>query len=173
VMTCAPRRRVWQLGPMCTAALLIACTHTNVRAPTTHASRLDTAVARLPRTAYLVALDSSLLRVRGVSQQVWVDGAEPLPITAEDLKTRQAKWGNGEATCSGQASIKFGAPSQQPDGRILLHVIEAAAMPPGWIVGHVYFFRCDRATCRLEHDGQLEEDYLRTCGAGVEFEPLA
>ena len=161
--------RVWAAGLVSTAALLNACAHVNKQAQTAPATRADSAVVALPRAAYLVALDSSLSRIRGVASTVWIDGVEPLPFTAEDLATRQAHRGNGDATCPGKASLRFGAPTQQPDGRILLHVVEATAVPPGWIAGHVYFFRCEGPTCRLEGDGQLEEDYLRTCGAGAEF----
>jgi hypothetical protein len=165
--------RVWASGLVSTAALLSACAHANTRAQTAPATRANSAVVRLPRAAYLVALDSSLHRVRGVASSVWIDGVEPLPFTAEDLAVRQAQRGNGDVTCPREASLRFGAPTQQPDGRILLHVVEAAAVPPGWIVGHVYSFRCPGETCRLEDDGQLEEDYLRTCGPGIEFGPGA
>jgi hypothetical protein len=121
---------------------------------------------QLPRTAYLMALDASLPRVRGTSPRVWVTGEGPLPITAEDLRTRQARAGNEDETCTGEASITFGIPSQQRDGRILLHVIEARAAAPA--VGHLYFFRCNGATCHLEHDGQLEEDYILICPLGIQ-----
>jgi hypothetical protein len=169
-MTWAPRLRIWPKS-MCTAALLIACAQTKARSAITPASASDSAVVQLPRTAYLLALDASLPRVRGRSPRVLVTGEGPLPITAEDLKTRQALAGNADATCAKEASITFGTPSQQPDGRILLHVIEDA--PPGRPVGHIYFFRCNGATCRLEGDGQLEEDYIRICNLGNQFSDTA
>jgi hypothetical protein len=146
---------------MCAAALLIACAQTKARSPTTPASASDSAVVQLPRTAYLMALDASLPRVRGRSPRVLVIGEGALPITAEDLKTRQAVAGNVHEACPKEASITFGIPTQQPDGRILLHVIEDA--PPIPPLGHIYLFRCNGATCRLERDGQLEEDYIRAC----------
>jgi hypothetical protein len=166
------QRRVWASGLVSTAALLSACAHVNQRALTAPATRADSAVVLLPRAAYLVALDSSLHRIRGAASRVWIDGEEPWPFTAEDLAVRQAQRGSGDDRCPGEASLRFGAPTQQPDGRILLHVVEAAAAP-GWIAGHVYFFRCAGATCRLVDDGELEEDYLRTCGPGTEFGPGA
>lgn len=162
-----PQLRVWAWGLVSIVALLSACAHANKRAQSAPTTRPDSAVVRLPRAAYLVALDSSLHRVRGVASRVWIDGVEPLPFTSEDLAGRQAQRGNGDATCPGEAFLRFGAPTQQPDGRILLHVVEGAGVPPRGVVGHVYFFRCAGGTCRLEDDGQLEEDYMRTCGPGV------
>jgi hypothetical protein len=163
-MTCAPRLRVWPKS-MCTAALLIACAQTKARSPITPASVSDSAVVQLPRTAYLMALDASLPRVRERSPRVLVIGEGPLPITAEDLKTRHALAGNADEACPKEASITFGIPTQHRGGRILLHVIEDA--PPVRPVGHIYLFRCNGATCRLERDGQLEEDYIRGCPLGM------
>jgi hypothetical protein len=85
-----------------------------------------------------------------------------LPITPEDLRTRQALAGHQDPTCPWEASITFGIPSQQRDGRILLHVIEEGAAPKQ-AVEHLYFFRCNDASCRLERDDQLEEGYTRLC----------
>jgi hypothetical protein len=163
-MTCAPRLRIWP-KLLCTAALLIACTQAKAGSPISPASVSDSAVVQLPRTAYLMALDASLPRVRRRSPRVLVIGEGPLPITAEDLKTRQALAGNVHEACPKEASITFGIPTQQPDGRILLHVIEDA--PPVPPLGHIYLFRCNGATCRLERDDQLEEDYIRFCPLGM------
>ena len=164
-MTCAPRLRVWPTS-VCTAALLIACAQTKARSPLTPASSSDSAVVQLPRMAYLMALDSSLPRVRGTSPRVWVTGEGALPISAEDLRTRQALAGNKGATCTEEPSITFGIPTQQRDGRIMLHVTEAATAPRR-AVGHLYFFRCNGSNCRLVRDGQLEEDYIFLCPLGM------
>src|SRR5689334_18676004 len=120
-MTCAPRVRI---GPksMCTAALLIACAQTKAGSPIVPASVSDSAVVQLPRTAYLMVLDASLPRVRRKSPRVLVIGEGPVPITAEDSKTRQALAGNVHEACPKEPSITFGIPTQQRDGRIL-HVI--------------------------------------------------
>jgi hypothetical protein len=169
-MTCAPRLRIWRKS-LCTAALLIACAQTKARPAITPASASDSAVVQLPRTAYLMALDASLPRVKGRSPRVLVIGEGALPIMAEDLKTRHALAGNAHEACPKEPSITFGIPTQQPDGRILLHVIEDA--PPVQPLGHIYLFRCNGATCRLERDGQLEETYIRACPMGMHFADTA
>ena len=164
-MTCAPRRPVWPTS-VCTAVLLIACAQAKAPSPVTSASAPDSVVVQLPRAAYLMALDASVPRVRGKSPRVLVTGEGALPITAEDLKTRLAIAGNKDVPCPVEPSITFGMPTQQRDGRIMLHVIEEAAAPRR-AVGHLYFFRCNDATCRLVRDGPLEEDYLLICPLGM------
>jgi hypothetical protein len=165
-------RLAWRprgLSVLCISLLLsasiLACDPSDAAAQ----ARSDSGAALLPRAAYLLALDSSLSRVRHGAPRVWVSDLEPFPFTAQDMESRQALRGNGDATCPGEASVSFDTPTRRPDGRISLHVVEKTPVPPGWTLGHLYMFRCADGACRLEGDGQLEEDFVRTCGPGVEF----
>jgi hypothetical protein len=123
----------------------------------------------LPREAYLVVLDSALGHVRRDELIVMVDGAAPFLLTRDDLRARQSKRGSGSEECPPKSSIWFDAPRLAPDGRIVLHVVEARASPGGWMLGHLYLFRCTDGACRLADHGVLEEDFLRTCGHSAEF----
>jgi hypothetical protein len=118
-----------------------------------------------------MALDASLPSVQPGATRIQIYPADSLPFTEEDLASRglQRGWTKWFA-CQGDAALTYRAPYPVANDRIRLEVVEVS-IPKGYTIGHIYHFRCESGTCRAEYDGQLEEDYILTCGPGVEFGP--
>ena len=149
--------------------LVGACARGNSQ-PKVDAGSTETAL--LPRAAYLLALDSTLVRLGAGGKRVFISSADShLPFTAEDLRARKVK--SREDTCvrAGEAALWFLAPQRQDNGHIRLDVVEATDQS-GMAGGRSYIFRCTTGSCRLEDTAQLNSDYLVGCRASMMSSPI-
>jgi hypothetical protein len=149
----------------CSVALLVHCApqlSTNVAPP---ATPTEMEALSLSRESYLLALDSSLAKLRPGRDRVLVHGLDKaLPFTAEDLRRRGAEFTPEASVCPGQAALWFKPPRHRDDGRIELEVVEASGRQ-GFAGSHVYIFRCDDGECQLHQALPGNGDYLAGCRA--------
>jgi hypothetical protein len=150
----------WLAFAVVAQCLVAACARRNSHSGDT---RGVTAAPLLPRVAYLIALDSSLPRVRPAASRVLIYSADSrLPFTAEDLRRRRLKLAESASVCAGEAALWFHAPQRQENEAIRLDVVEVTGQS-GLAGGRSYLFRCSMEACRLEDNGPLNSDYMVGC----------
>jgi hypothetical protein len=156
----------WQpvtLGTLAGLCLLFACARKQPPPVALNVSQADTTVAGLPRSAYLIALDSSLPRVRTGGKRVFVHSGDWFwPLTSEDLRVRRLERKNDTSVCAGEAVLWFQVPQRGDNGQLRLDIVEASGAS-GLAGGHAYLFRCTVEACRLENQAPLNSDYLVGC----------